>query len=508
MPRMLLSFRTERTISWLARRIAFSTRRAGTGRPASPSAGERNEAGTVGSLRGSEPEMCLSIDSTARRDATSPAACPPIPSATMSSVWSSEMAKESALGFRRRPTSDRPANSINRRACPSPAAVLPLDTSPLLLLPGRQQFVQPGDGRLVVRLERQDAPQLLDGLLLLPRLRQREGQVETRERILRIRQERLAKSGDGLDPALQLAQGDADVVVDVGEIRIEQTGLAEVLHGALELAVDQKAQRPPVVEREALGPSQEGLAHPLLGLPGVAARQRLARLLERFLDGVHREIARRGELPRRLVLLARRQQQECELDAGFEVAGVDGHGAPEAFNRLQAEPEARVKSSHPEMDIGILGRQRQRVAVPLHGSLQVALLLEFLGRGDVGLGQVVDRQPPVGFRRLRGLQDTGQELDRLFRLAAVVVVQTRLQLVIAEQVADGFEQAHQWAAFFIFFGGCVRTRNRLRAWRRTSSGMFLSPVTTFRSRLPRRGRNCRVSPGGVLGLRTRAWTVA
>src|SRR2546425_931072 len=67
MPRMLLSLRTERTISWLARRIAFSTRRAGAGRPASPPLGERNEAGMVGSLRGALPEMCLSIDSTARR---------------------------------------------------------------------------------------------------------------------------------------------------------------------------------------------------------------------------------------------------------------------------------------------------------------------------------------------------------------------------------------------------------------------------------------------------------
>src|SRR5205809_4264929 len=215
------------------------------------------------------------------------------------------MAKESSLDLRRRPTSDRPALSINRRAGPSPAAVLTLDTSPLLLLPRRQQLVQPGNGRLVVRLERQDAPQLLDGLLLLPRLRKGEGQVETGERILRIRQERLAKSGHRLHPALQLAQGDADVVMDVGEIGIEQAGFTEVLHGTLELSVDQKAQRPAVVEREALGPSQEGLAHPLLGLPGVAARQRLARLQERFLDGAHREIAGRDELPRRLVLLAR-----------------------------------------------------------------------------------------------------------------------------------------------------------------------------------------------------------
>ena len=53
MPRMLLSLRTERTISWLASRMAFSTRRAGTGRPASSTPGERKEAGMVGSLRGS-----------------------------------------------------------------------------------------------------------------------------------------------------------------------------------------------------------------------------------------------------------------------------------------------------------------------------------------------------------------------------------------------------------------------------------------------------------------------
>src|SRR2546428_391224 len=326
MPRMLLSLRTERTVAGLASRMALRTRRAGGGRPASSPAGARNDAGIVGSLRGSLPEMCLSIGSTARRDATSPAVCPPMPSATMSRVWSSEMAKESSLDLRRRPTSDRPALSVDRRAEPSPPAALPLDTRPLFLLPGRQQLVQPGDRRLVVRLERQNAPQLLDRLLLVPGLRQGEGQVETGERILRIGQERLAKSGDRLVPALQLSQGDADVVVDVGEIGIEQAGLAKVRHGA-----------------------------------------------------------------------------------------------PVAIDRLQAQPEARVEGSHPEVDVGIVGRQRQRVTVSLDRGLQVVLLLRLLGGGDVGLGQIVDRQPAVGFRRLRGLQHAGQELDRLLRFAAVVV---------------------------------------------------------------------------------------
>src|SRR5262245_10704016 len=159
------------------------------------------------------------------------------------------------------------------------------------------------------------------------------------------------------------------------------------------------------------------------------------------------------------------------------------------------------------MQVGVVRGQGQGVPVPLHGRLDVALLLGALGRRDVGLGEVVDRHAAVGLGGLGGLQDAGQEFDRLLRLPPVVMVQARLQLVVAEQVADRLEKPHQCAFLPIFFGGCVRMRNRLRAWRRTSSGMFLSPQTIFRSRLPRRGRNWMVSPGGVFGLRTRACTV-
>src|SRR5437867_8676078 len=205
MPRLLLSCRTERTISWLARRMAFSTRRAGAGRPASSSLGERNAAGRVGSLRGSEPEMCLSIDSTARRDATSPAACPPIPSATTNRAPSSEMANESSFDFRLRPTSLRPALSIGTWPEPPLPGVLPLDTSPLFFR-GRQ-LLQLDERRLVVRLARQDRAQLLDGLFIVAALRQGEGQVEPGERILRIRLQGPAKRCDRLVPSVELPQG-------------------------------------------------------------------------------------------------------------------------------------------------------------------------------------------------------------------------------------------------------------------------------------------------------------
>src|SRR5262245_39916556 len=154
--------------------MAFSTRRAGAGRTASSPNGERNEAGRVGSLRGSLPEMCLSIDSTARRDATSPAACPPMPSATTSSVPSPEMAKESSFDLRLRPTSLSPAVIIGWCRAPPAAAALARDTGPVILLMGRQ-LVELGLGRLVPRLPAQDGAQLLDGLPVVTRLRQGEG---------------------------------------------------------------------------------------------------------------------------------------------------------------------------------------------------------------------------------------------------------------------------------------------------------------------------------------------
>src|SRR5436309_15287138 len=260
MPRMLLSLRTDRTISWLARRMAFSTRRAGAGSPTSPPTGERNEAGMVGSLRGSLPEMCRSIDSTARRDATSPAACPPVPSATTRSVPSPEMAKESSFDLRLRPTSLSPAVVMARRLGPLSLAGLPLDTGPLLLR--CRQFLELGEGWLVVRLARQNRPQRFDGLLVVAGLRQGEGQVQPGERILRIRLQRPAKGRDRLLPAQDLSQGDADVVVHVGEVRVELAGQPEVLHGVFVLPLHQEAQGPPVMEGEALRPPQDGFAHP------------------------------------------------------------------------------------------------------------------------------------------------------------------------------------------------------------------------------------------------------
>src|SRR5262245_13778717 len=441
MPRMLLSLRTERTISWLARRMAFRTRRAGAGSSASSPNGERNEAGRVGSLRGSLPEMCLSMDSTARREATSPAACPPIPSATTSSVPSPEMEKESSFDLRLRPTSLRPAVIIEWCRAPRAAAALARDTGSVLLL--RRQLVELGERRLVVRLPGQNRAQLLDRLPVLTRLRQGEGQVQPRERILRIRFQCPAKRGDRFLPAQSPPGGQADVVVQVGEVRAELAGQAEALARLLVLPLGQGAQRPPIVKREALRPPQEGLAHPLLGLAAVAARQRLPRLRERLVDGPHRQIARLRELLQRLVLLPRRKQQEGELHARLEIARVQSDGAPMAFDRLEAEVEAGVQPPHTEMDVGVVGGQRQRLAVPLDRRLQVLPLLRLLGGGDVRLRQVIDRHAPVGLGRLGRLQHLGQELDRLFRLAAMVVVQARLQPIVAEQLVDRLEQPHQ-----------------------------------------------------------------
>src|SRR4026207_1298627 len=89
-----------------------------------------------------------------------------------------------------------------------------------------------------------------------------------------------------------------------------------------------------------------------------------------------------------------------------------------------------------------------------------------------------------------------------------MMVDAGLQLVVAEQVADRLEEAHQWAFLKVFLGGCVRTMKRLRAWRRTISGMFLSPTQILRSRVPSRPRNCTDGPPGVLGLRTSASATA
>src|SRR2546428_12472647 len=200
-----------------------------------------------------------------------------MPSATTSSVPSSEMAKESSFDLRLRPTSLSPAPLMKRCFAPLSPAALPLDTGPLLLR-GRK-LVELGERRLVVGLARQDRPKLLHGLPVMAGLRQGEGQVQPGERILRIDLQRSAKGGNRLLPAHELTQGHADIVVDVGEVRVELAGQAELFHGPLVLSLGQEAQCPPIMEGEAHPTPQEGLAHPLLDLPAVAACQRLPRPL-------------------------------------------------------------------------------------------------------------------------------------------------------------------------------------------------------------------------------------
>src|SRR5207247_8840639 len=90
-----------------------------------------------------------------------------MPSATTSSVPSSEMAKESSFDLRLRPTSLSPAPLMKRCCAPLSLAALPLDTRPLLLR--RREFVELGERRLVVRLARQDRPKLLHRLPVMAR---------------------------------------------------------------------------------------------------------------------------------------------------------------------------------------------------------------------------------------------------------------------------------------------------------------------------------------------------
>src|SRR3989442_150060 len=206
-----------------------------------------------------------------------------MPSATTSRVPSSEIANESSFDLRLRPTSLSPAPLMKRCCAPLSPAALPLDTGPLLLR-GRK-LVELGERRLVVGLARQDRPKLLHGLPVMAGLRQGEGQVQPGERILRIDLQRSAKGGDRLLPAHELTQGHADIVVDVGEIRIELAGQAELFHGALWLSLDQEAQCPPVVEGEAHRTPQECLPHPLLGLPAPAPGPGLPPLLARRVHG-------------------------------------------------------------------------------------------------------------------------------------------------------------------------------------------------------------------------------
>src|SRR5882672_4162660 len=211
MPRISRFLRTERTISWFARRTAFSTRRAGGVRAASSPCGLRKPAGMVGSLRGSLPEMCRSIDSTASRDATSPAACPPMPSATTKRRCCGTRTNESSFELRFLPTSDSPALSNSRSEARLLDTRFPLHPA-LVALRGRK-LLKLGEGRLVVGLAREHRPQLVDRLLVAARRGQGKGEVEAGRRVVGVHLERALEGGDRLVPALHLAAGHPQVVV-------------------------------------------------------------------------------------------------------------------------------------------------------------------------------------------------------------------------------------------------------------------------------------------------------
>src|SRR5262249_40889062 len=150
---------------------------------------------------------------------------------------------------------------------------LPLDTGPLF--PRGRQLLQLSERRLVVRFDRQDGAQLLRRLPVVTRLRQSEGQVQPGERILRIRLQRPTKRGDRLRPALALPEGDAQKIVDIGEVRVELAGQSEVLDRLVVLARVQETHGSAEVEGEALRPPQERLVHPLLDFTTLTERQRL-----------------------------------------------------------------------------------------------------------------------------------------------------------------------------------------------------------------------------------------
>src|SRR6266571_6172871 len=299
--------------------------------------------------------MWRSIDSTARREATSPAACPPMPSATTNRLCSGASAKESSLDERLRPTSDRPA-LWNRRPGVS-GTVLPL--RPVLVALRPRELLQLGAGRLVRRLARQDDAQLVHRFLLPAAVGQRERQVQAGDLVVRVPLEGAAEGGGRLVPALELAQRDAEIVVHVGEGRVELDGLPEVLDRRLELPVLEQLEAASVVELEVLRTPLERLAHPLLGLRDLAAVERLARLAVRLLDRAHRQVARRGELRGRLRLLAVLQQKEGEVHPGLEVVGVDRERAAVRFHGLQTEVEPGVERAHAEVDVGVVGGQLQ-----------------------------------------------------------------------------------------------------------------------------------------------------
>src|SRR5438876_7284477 len=102
--------------------------------------------------------MWRSIDSTARREATSPAAWPPMPSATTNRLCSLTIANESSFDLRLRPTSLRPALRIARRSASGTGFLL----DPRLVAPRIRQLLQLRHRRLIGRLARQDGAELLD----------------------------------------------------------------------------------------------------------------------------------------------------------------------------------------------------------------------------------------------------------------------------------------------------------------------------------------------------------
>src|SRR5262245_35090139 len=344
MPRLVWFSRTERVISWLARRMAPRTRRAGAGRSSSRLRVVAWE-GTVSSP-GSSDDMWREIESTARRDATSPAACPPMPSATTYRPSPSARTKESSFILRLRPTSVIPVARICSGMSSSDTGVTGGGAHPFAAR--RRQFLQEGECRLVVGLVRQHGAQLVRRLGVLALLGQREAQVEPGDEVVGVHLEGAAEGGDRLLPLLVLPEGDTEVVVDIGEIGAEPDREPQRLGRGLQLALAQAPKTSAEVEIEALGPAQEGGAHVRRGLVQLVALEAGAPRGMRLVDGAHRQVAHRLELARGADGVARFEEQERQLDAGLHVVGVQLDGPAQRLDGVGVEAEPGAQRSQPE----------------------------------------------------------------------------------------------------------------------------------------------------------------
>jgi len=305
------------------------------------------------------------------------------------------------------------------------------------------QFLQPRAGRAVPGLGRQQPLEDLLRLAGIAGARERIGEVQPRDRIVGIQANRLAKRSHRRLALFRFGEGDAEVVVQVGIARAERDGLLEVRRRGVPVLLVQVPHGGPVELRLAVGLREERVAELLRGGLGLLRRQTAQALAKGPRD------ARDGDLEDflkffgGLLVASGGDQSEPESGARLDVARIDLAGPAVPLDGLGEQSGALEGPRQPVLDVGIARVDRRGRFQLLDRAVDRALRVGGFRSIEMGLGQIEASDARVVLADVRGIgEPPSEEVDRGFVLAAIEVIDPRLDLVVAEDGANGFEDPH------------------------------------------------------------------